>query len=90
MGNALKFQSIFKEIMDDIKNQYYADIANQYGRMVRIIFLDFEKLQADGIEGLSRTQAISTILTTLNSQISQSDLPELNLSYLDGKSAEHF
>lgn len=28
MGNALKFKSIFQEIEDDMKNQYYADIAN--------------------------------------------------------------
>lgn len=47
MGSALKFKSIFDEIQDDIKNQNYADIANQYGRMLRIIF-DFEPMEAAG------------------------------------------
>lgn len=41
MGRALQFKSIFDAINDNLKNQYYVDIANQYGRMVRIIF-DFE------------------------------------------------
>lgn len=43
MGNALRFRQIFNEIQDDMNNQYYADIAQQYGRMIRIIF-DFDPL----------------------------------------------
>lgn len=38
MGNALVFQNIFKEIQADEVNQYYSDIALQYGRLVRNIF----------------------------------------------------
>ena len=38
MGNALAFKSIFTEIEQDMKNQYYADIAYQYGRLIRKIF----------------------------------------------------
>jgi hypothetical protein len=41
MGRALQFKSIFDTIQDDLKNQYYVDIANQYGRLIRIMF-DFE------------------------------------------------
>jgi purine-cytosine permease-like protein len=41
MGRSLQFKSIFDAINDDIKNQYYVDIANQYGRMIRVIF-DFD------------------------------------------------
>lgn len=42
MGQALKFKSIFEQIQDDMDNQYYTDIATQYGRLVRIIFFDFD------------------------------------------------
>jgi hypothetical protein len=38
MGNALSFKSIFTEIKQDEINQYYADIAYQYGRLIRKIF----------------------------------------------------
>ena len=41
MGKSLSFKSILDAINEDIKNQYYVDIANQYGRMVRVMF-DFE------------------------------------------------
>ena len=41
MGRALQFKSIFDTIQDDLLNQYYVDIANQYGRLIRIMF-DFE------------------------------------------------
>jgi hypothetical protein len=41
MGRALQFKSIFDTIQDDLENQYYVDIANQYGRLIRIMF-DFE------------------------------------------------
>jgi hypothetical protein len=41
MGSSLKFKTILDAINENLKNQYYVDIANQYGRMVRIIF-DFE------------------------------------------------
>lgn len=37
MGNALAFNSIIQEIELDIENQYYTDIAYQYGRLVRKI-----------------------------------------------------
>lgn len=51
MGKSLTFKSIFDQVDDDLKNQYYVDIANQYGRMVRVI-LDFEPelLQASLLE----------------------------------------
>lgn len=57
MGRSLQFKSIFDAIDDNIKNQYYVDIANQYGRMVRVIF-DFEpevasSLIAAGLSGLT-------------------------------------
>ena len=57
MGRALQFKSIFDAINDNLKNQYYVDIANQYGRMVRIIF-DFEpevasSLLSAGLAGYS-------------------------------------
>lgn len=45
MGSALKYKSILDEIQADIKNQNYADIANQYGRMIRITF-DFDPMSA--------------------------------------------
>ena len=35
MGNALAYKSIIDEIQLDEKNQYYTDIAYQYGRLVR-------------------------------------------------------
>lgn len=38
MGNALSFKSIFVAIEEDMANQYYADIAYQYGRLIRKIF----------------------------------------------------
>ena len=41
MGSSLKFKTSLDAINENLKNQYYVDIANQYGRMVRIIF-DFE------------------------------------------------
>jgi len=41
MGKSLTFKSIFDEINNNLKNQYYVDIANQYGRLVRVLF-DFE------------------------------------------------
>ena len=44
MGRSLQFKSIFDAINDDIKNQYYVDIANQYGRMIRVVFLFFPKV----------------------------------------------
>ena len=40
MGNSLKYKSIFAQITADQQTQNFADIANQYGRMVRIT-LDF-------------------------------------------------
>jgi len=38
MGKSLSFKSILDAINEDIANQYYVDIANQYGRMVRVLF----------------------------------------------------
>ncbi len=57
MGRSLQFKSIFDAIQNDIKNQYYVDIANQYGRMVRVIF-DFQpevasSLIAAGLSGMT-------------------------------------
>ena len=46
MGNALKYKSIFTQITADQQTQNYADIANQWGRMVRIT-LDFTPMQGD-------------------------------------------
>jgi hypothetical protein len=45
MGNALSFKSIFTEIEQDEKNEYYADIAYQYGRLIRKVF-DFQPTEA--------------------------------------------
>ena len=47
MGNALKFQSIFTSITNDVQNQYYADIANQYGRLINVIF-NFQPVSSSG------------------------------------------
>ena len=52
MGSALKFKSIFDEIQADIKNQNYADIANQYGRMIRIM-LDFDPMETASMQKAS-------------------------------------
>jgi hypothetical protein len=41
MGNALSFKSIFTQITQDQTNQYYSDIAYQYGRLIRKVF-DFQ------------------------------------------------
>jgi hypothetical protein len=41
MGNALSFKFIFDEIESDIKQQYYPDIAFQYGKLIKLV-LDFE------------------------------------------------
>ena len=49
MGRALQFKSIFDTIQDDLENQYYVDIANQYGRLIRIMF-DFEPSSAASLE----------------------------------------
>lgn len=49
MGRALQFKSIFDTIQDDLDNQYYVDIANQYGRLIRIM-LDFEPSAAASID----------------------------------------
>ena len=38
MGKSLSFKLILDAINEDIANQYYVDIANQYGRMVRVLF----------------------------------------------------
>jgi hypothetical protein len=51
MGSALKFKSIFDAINDSIKNQNYADIANQYGRMIRITF-DFEPMSTSALQSI--------------------------------------
>ena len=48
MGNALSFKSIYTEIQDDLTNQYYADIAYQYGRLIRIIF-DFDPITSESL-----------------------------------------
>ncbi len=42
MGKILRIKSIFEEIDDDIRNQYYADVATQYGRLIDAIFFDFD------------------------------------------------
>lgn len=52
MGSALKFKSIFDEISADVKNQNYADIANQYGRMIRIM-IDFDPMTSSALEKTS-------------------------------------
>lgn len=44
MGSAMTFKSIFEDIDSDIKNQYYADIFTQYGRMIRTVF-DFNPME---------------------------------------------
>ena len=49
MGNALSFKSIFTEIEQDQKNQYYTDIAYQYGRLIRKVF-DFQPTDSEGFE----------------------------------------
>jgi hypothetical protein len=38
MGQALAFKYIFDEIESDKKQQYYPDIAFQYGKLLRLIF----------------------------------------------------
>ena len=43
MGHALSFKYIFDEIESDIKQQYYPDIAFQYGKLIKLI-LDFEAI----------------------------------------------
>ena len=48
MGNSLSFKSIFNEIQDDMSNQYYADIAYQYGRLIRLIF-DFDPVSLSSL-----------------------------------------
>jgi hypothetical protein len=40
MGNSLKFRQAFTDITNDIKNQFYTDIAQQYGKIIRLV-LDF-------------------------------------------------
>jgi hypothetical protein len=40
MGNSLKFRQAFTDITNDIKNQFYTDIAQQYGKIIRLT-LDF-------------------------------------------------
>ena len=41
MGKAAYIKDILAEIDDDYKNQYYADIFVQYGKMTQAVFLDF-------------------------------------------------
>lgn len=53
MGRALQFKNIFDTINDDMKNQYYVDIANQYGRLIRIM-LDFEPSTAASLKEASQ------------------------------------
>jgi hypothetical protein len=52
MGSALKFKSILDEIKADVTNQNYADIANQYGRMIRIM-LDFDPMETAALQSTS-------------------------------------
>jgi hypothetical protein len=40
MGNSLKFRQAFTDISNDNKNQFYTDIAQQYGKIIRLV-LDF-------------------------------------------------
>ncbi|CDW87218.1 UNKNOWN [Stylonychia lemnae] len=40
MGNSLKLRQAITDINNDIKNQFYTDIAQQYGKIIRLI-LDF-------------------------------------------------
>ena len=40
MGNSLKFKQAFDDIESDIENQFYTDIALQYGKILKLI-LDF-------------------------------------------------
>ncbi len=43
MGNALTYMNILEEIEEDELNQYYTDIAYQYGRLIRKVF-DFDPI----------------------------------------------
>jgi hypothetical protein len=52
MGNALSFKDIFDEIEEDKENQYYTDIAYQYGRLIRKIF-DFQSIESSWLESFS-------------------------------------
>lgn len=54
MGNALNFKNIIDEINQDYANQYYTDIAYQYGRLVRKIF-DFQPLATSSLFSLFNT-----------------------------------
>lgn len=38
MGNSLKFRQALQDIENDKKNQFYVDIAQQYGKIIRLIF----------------------------------------------------
>jgi len=59
MGHALSFKYIFDEIESDIKQQYYPDIAFQYGKLIKLI-LDFEAIDdatlIASIPGMDPTQ----------------------------------
>lgn len=48
MGSALTFKSIFESIDSDFKNQYYADVFTQYGRMIRTVF-DFNPMELSSL-----------------------------------------
>lgn len=58
MGKALSFKYIFDEIESDREQQYYSDIAFQYGKLIKLIF-DFESIDEGALEpyGLSHEQS---------------------------------
>ncbi len=58
MGNALQYKNILDEIKEDEENQYYTDIAYQYGRLTRKI-LDVEPMSTSSYS-LSAAKADQT------------------------------
>jgi len=91
MGNGLKYKSIFAQIAADQQTQNYADIANQYGRMVRIT-LDFEPIPTSALNeayaGLDPilAESIKAFSETVDSIADSSDFKSIRVlvEYMSG------
>ena len=80
MGNALNFKQIFDEIQQDYNNQYYTDIAYQYGRMVRKIF-DFQPIQGSSLASFFSQLDDKYTMTEDKTEATKHYPPALALSY---------
>ena len=50
MGNALQLRAAGTAITTDLKNQFYTDIAQQYGKMLRLVIMfSADQITADSL-----------------------------------------